>query len=76
MLCLTPMSCSLLTQEPSTSRRLAMSGARFRFVTQCEGGTGGYRPMRPTEHAEKVAWLFDWWAMIDRRIASEQPQAR
>ena len=31
---------------------------------------------RPHEHAEKVAWLFEWWAEIDRWIADERPPAR
>ncbi len=26
---------------------------------------------RPTGHADKVAWLFEWWAEIDRWIAAE-----
>ena len=30
---------------------------------------------RPAEHAEKVAWLFEWWAQIDRWIAAERPHA-
>ena len=27
---------------------------------------------RPTEHDASVAWLFEWWAEIDRWIAEEK----